>query len=168
MLHRLVFVLILFFRIKTPESQHVNMSMSRQGTEFQVVTKYTSLVAVCSESSDLDSCLSLQQFTQLKYGLFTLGNYVATYHERSKPLFLGIVTVLPKLRQLRWISLGQLPADASQFVLGIEDLPTSAVSANRQLPQRPFGGSRGAMMCGFGMGQNVDIFMDPQEIINDV
>jgi hypothetical protein len=63
---------------------------------------------------------------------------------------------------------GQLPADASQFVLGIEDLPTSAVSANRQLPQRPFGGSRGAMMCGFGMGQNVDIFMDPQEIINDV
>ena len=50
---------------------------------------------------------------------------------------------------------GQLPADASQFVLGIEDLPTSAVSANRQLPQRPFGGSRGAMMCGFGMGQNV-------------
>lgn len=50
----------------------------RLGKEFQVVTKYTSLVAVCSERSDLD-------------------------------------------------------------------LPTSAVSANRQLPQRPFGGSRGCI-----------------------
>lgn len=64
--------------IGTGEAKRCQDRIIRLGTEFQVVTKYTSLVAVCSESSDLD-------------------------------------------------------------------LPTSAVSANRQLPQRPFGGSRGCI-----------------------
>jgi len=64
--------------IGTEEAKRCQDRIIRLGTEFQVVTKYTSLVAVCSESSDLD-------------------------------------------------------------------LPTSAVSANRQLPQRPFGGSRGCI-----------------------
>lgn len=65
-------------QISTEEAKRCQDRIVRLGTEFQVVTKYTSLVAVSSESSDMD-------------------------------------------------------------------LPTSAVSANRQLPQRPFGGSRGCI-----------------------
>ena len=72
------------------DPQSPMLSLFRRGKEFQVVTKYTSLVAVCSESSDLDSWLSLQL---LKYG-WLMGvarslegqQFFATDYERCKPL----------------------------------------------------------------------------------